>query len=58
MTAYLPALIWLFSNVACLLIAKRRLVKTTAVRTMLAAVAGPIALPFVLAAKPDKFDRA
>jgi hypothetical protein len=58
MTAYLPALIWLLSSVACLLIAKRRLVKTTAIRAMLVALLGPIAIPFVLVAKPDTFNLA
>ena len=53
MTAYLPALIWLLSGVVCLLIAKRRHVKPTAIKAMLVALLGPIAIPFVLAAKPD-----
>jgi len=53
MTAYIPALIWLLSGVACHVIAKRRHVKPTAVRAMLVAVLGPIAIPFVLTATPD-----
>lgn len=53
MTEYLPALIWALSAVACLVVAKRRSVRTTGIRAALVAVLGPIAIPFVLAAKPD-----
>ncbi|MGK5061810.1 hypothetical protein [Janthinobacterium sp. LB3P112] len=52
MTAYLPALIWSLSAFACLFIAKRRSLKTTAVRAILVVFLGPLAIPFVLAAKP------
>jgi hypothetical protein len=58
MTAYIPALIWLLSGLACLIIAKRRHVKQTTIRAMLVALAGPIAIPFVLIAKPDTFKQA
>lgn len=54
MTTYLPALIWSLSAFACLFIAKRRCLKTTAVRAILVVVLGPLAIPFVLAAKPGK----
>ncbi|MGK5004643.1 hypothetical protein [Janthinobacterium sp. LB2P70] len=54
MTEYLPALIWSLSAFACMFIAKRRLVKTTAVRAVLVTLLGPFAIPFVLAAKPGK----
>ena len=54
MTTYLPALIWSFSAVACLFIAKRRSLKTTAVRAILVTFLGPLAIPFVLAARPAK----
>ena len=54
MTAYLPALIWSLSAFACLFIAKRRSLKTTAVRAVLVTFLGPLAIPFVLAAKPGK----
>ena len=53
MTDYIPALIWALSAVACLVIGKRRLVKATAFRAILVAVLGPIAILFVLTAKPD-----
>ena len=52
MTAYLPALIWSLSAFACLFIAKRRALKTTAVRAILVTFLGPFAIPFVLAASP------
>ncbi|WP_076571278.1 hypothetical protein [Janthinobacterium sp. TND4EL3] len=54
MTEYLPALIWSLSAFACLFIAKRRSLKTTAVRAVLVTLLGPLAIPFVLAAKPDQ----
>ena len=54
MTDYLPALIWSLSAFACLFIAKRRSLKTTAVRAVLVVLLGPLAIPFVLAAKPDQ----
>lgn len=52
MTAYLPALIWSLSAFACLCIAKRRRARITAVRAVLVTVLGPLAIPFVLAARP------
>ena len=54
MTEYLPALIWSLSAFACMFIAKRRLVKTTAVRAVLVTLLGPFAIPFVLVARPEK----
>ncbi|WP_332851929.1 hypothetical protein [Duganella sp. S19_KUP01_CR8] len=58
MSTYIPALIWALSAVACLVIAKRRFVKTTGFRAALVAVLGPIAIPFVLAAKPATYKEA
>lgn len=58
MTAYTPALIWLLSNLACHIIATRRHVKITAVWAMLVALLGPVAIPFVMAAKPQNFKLA
>jgi len=52
MTAYIPALVWLLSSVLCLVIAKHRHVKAGALKSMLAAVLGPIAIPWALVAKP------
>jgi hypothetical protein len=58
MPAYIPALIWSLSSVACLIIAKRRHVKKTALGTALAALLGPVAIPFIIAAKSQKFEQA
>lgn len=57
MSAYLPACIWILSNFACHLIAQRRQVRATPIKAMSAAVFGPFAIPFVLAAKPTTFKR-
>jgi len=57
MSAYMPALIWLLSHMACLMIAKRRGVKNTTLRTMSAVLLGPFAIPLVLAARPQKLAR-
>ena len=54
MSTYLPALIWSLSAFACLFIAKRRSLKTTAVRAILVVFLGPFAIPFMLAARPEK----
>ena len=54
MTAYLPALIWSLSAFACLFIAKRRSLRITAIRAVLVVFLGPLAIPFVLAARPAK----
>ena len=53
MTTCLPALIWSLSAFVCLFIAKRRSLKTTAVRAILVVLLGPLAIPFVLAARPE-----
>ena len=53
-TAYIPALIWLLSALACHLIAKRRFLKKTTIRDMIVALAGPFAIPWFLIAKPEK----
>ncbi len=58
MTAYIPAFIWLLSAVVCFCIAKRRYVKPTAIRAMIVALLGPIAIPWVLLAEPEKFNQA
>jgi hypothetical protein len=58
MTAYIPALIWSISSVACLIIAKRRHVKKTPVTAMAAALLGPVAIPFVMASKPHRLQQA
>ena len=54
MTTCLPALIWSLSAFACLFIAKRRPLRITAIRAVLVVFLGPLAIPFVLAAKPGR----
>ena len=58
MTTYIPALVWLLSGVVCIIIAKRRQVKKTALRTMLVALLGPMAIPWVLVTKSDEVKQA
>jgi uncharacterized membrane protein len=58
MTAYIPALIWSLSSVACLIVAKRRDVKKTPLRAMAAALLAPVAIPFLMAAKPRSLQQA
>jgi hypothetical protein len=55
MSAYIPALIWLLSAVACDLIAKRRDLKKSTFREMAVALMGPFAIPWLFMAKPEKF---
>jgi hypothetical protein len=58
MTDYVPALLWFFSALACMFIAKRRHVETTPVRAGLVALFGPVAIAFVLMAKPERLQSA
>ncbi|OBV38888.1 hypothetical protein [Janthinobacterium psychrotolerans] len=58
MTAYIPALIWSMSAVACLLVAKRRNLKATAPMACMVTLLGPLAIPYVLALKPVKRNAA
>ena len=58
MTAYLPAVIWILSGFVCVYIARRRNVKPTTPWKMLVAVIGPLAIPLVLVAKPEKLNQA
>ncbi|WP_183675767.1 hypothetical protein [Janthinobacterium sp. K2Li3] len=57
MSAYMLAFIWLLSHMACLMIAKRRGLKNTALRATSVVMLGPFAIPFVLAAKSQKLVR-
>lgn len=54
MGAYIPALIWLASAFICALIARKRNVKETLFRTLLAVFLGPFAIPLVFLFKPEK----
>lgn len=58
MSAYFPTGLWLLSGLICAVIAKRRHVKTTAFRQIVVALLGPLAIPLMLAAKPDALLRA
>jgi len=54
MGAYIPALVWLISAFICHLIARKRNVKSTLFRTLLAVFLGPFAIPLVFLFKPEK----
>jgi hypothetical protein len=53
-SAYIPALIWVLSGMACHLIAKRRLLKRTVLRDITVALTCPFSIAWVLIAKPEK----
>jgi len=57
MTTCMLALVRLLAGFVCLLIAKHRHVKRAALRKLLAAVFGPVAMPWVLVAGPDAFSQ-
>jgi len=52
MATYLMVIIWLVGSLMCLLIAKRRKVKSTVLRNMIFCFFGPLAIPFAFFAKP------
>jgi len=54
MGAYIPFLIWVISAVICDLIARKRNVKATLVRTLLVVFLGPFAIPLVYVFKPEE----
>ena len=54
MTAYIPALIWSMSAFACMLIARRRNLKSSAFWAVTVTLLGPFAIPLVLALNPVK----
>jgi hypothetical protein len=54
MSTYAFALIWVFSSLACLAIAKRRHLRQSAPRAMMVTMLGPFAIPWALAAAPHK----
>lgn len=58
MTEYIPVLIWLLSGGVCLLIEQRRSLKRSAFRPIMVTLLGPLAIPFVLLARPDQAHRA
>lgn len=58
MDEYVPALIWLASSVACIIIARRRHIRATAFKIVSVTLLGPFAIPFILAARPEKTRQA
>lgn len=53
MGAYIPAIVWVISAIICDMIAKRRSVKATLLRTLLVVFLGPFAIPLVFLFKPE-----
>ena len=53
MGAYIPFLVWLISAFICDLIARKRKVKATLLRTLLVVFLGPFAIPLVFFFKPE-----
>jgi hypothetical protein len=58
MSAYVPAIIWVFSAFVCLWIARVRGVRPTTLRAIVVAILGPFAIPLVLLARPDEEQEA
>jgi len=54
MVAYLPAIIWIISAIICYYIAKARKVKPNLIRKLIVVFLGPLAIPLVFFAKPEK----
>lgn len=54
MAGYVLAFVWLVGAVFCDYVAGKRGVRKTAVRTILFAVFGPLAIPFVYVIRPEK----
>ena len=57
MANYAPVLIWTVSAVVCAYVAKKRGVKPTAVRAILVALLGPLAIPFAFIITPENSAR-
>jgi len=51
---YFPALVWIVGACLCSYIAKKRGVKTTIPRTLVAVVLGPLAIPLIFLAPVEK----
>jgi len=56
MDALIPTIVWLLGMVICVIIAKKRNVTPTLFWRLLVVVLGPLAIPLVLLARPDKRD--
>jgi hypothetical protein len=53
LSEYLPACIWLLSGIVCIVIARKRRLSNSFVRSALVALLGPLAIPFFLMARRD-----
>jgi len=54
MAAYIPAIIWIISAIVCYYIAKARKIKPNLMRNLIVVFLGPLAIPLVFFAKPEK----
>ena len=54
MAAYVPAIIWMTSAIICYYIAKARNVKPNLMRRLIVVFLGPLAIPLVFFARPEK----
>jgi len=54
MAAYVPAIIWIISAIVCYYIAKARKVKPNLMRKLIVVFFGPLAIPLVFFAEPEK----
>jgi len=54
MAAYIPAIIWIISAIVCYYIAKARKIKPNLMWKLIVVFLGPLAIPLVFFAKPEK----
>lgn len=54
MAAYLPVIIWITGALLCYLILRKKGVKSSHFWNIVIVIAGPLAIPFVFLAKPNK----
>jgi len=51
MSMYVPAIVWILSAGLCFYIAKKRHIKLTAMRNVMIAFLGPVAIPIIFLSK-------
>lgn len=54
MASYIPAIVWLISAAICVYIARKRHVKLSFLWMLVVVFLGPLALPLMFFAKPEK----
>lgn len=54
MATYMPVIIWIIGAIICYYVAKARDVKPNLFWTLFVVILGPIAIPFIFLAKPEK----